>query len=41
MAFLKYKGKDVLIPLNAQLIVSVDKTAKTVLMDLPEGLLDM
>jgi len=41
MAFLKYKGKDVLIPLNAQLIVSVDKTARTVLMDLPEGLLDM
>jgi 16S rRNA processing protein RimM len=40
MAFLKYKGKEVLIPLNEQFILSVHETGKRVLMDLPDGLLD-
>ncbi len=40
MAFLDYQGREVLVPLNAQLIISVDKTGKTVHMDLPDGLLD-
>lgn len=41
MAFLTYKGREVLIPLNEQFIRSIDKTAKTVHTDLPEGLLDV
>lgn len=41
MAFLKYKSREVLIPLNKTLIVSVDKNKRKVVMDLPEGLLDM
>ena len=41
MAFLKFKGREVLIPLNEELIVSVDEKNRTVLMDLPEGLLEM
>jgi 16S rRNA processing protein RimM len=41
MAFLKFKGKDVLIPLNDQLIVSINETTKVVLMDLPDGLLEV
>lgn len=41
MAFLKYKGREVLIPLNNQLILAVDDTKRSVLMDLPEGLLEV
>lgn len=41
MAFLKYKGKDVLIPLNEQYIVEVDEKERRVLMDLPDGLLEV
>lgn len=40
MAFLKYQKREVLVPLNAQLIVKVDDKARKVLMDLPEGLLE-
>jgi 16S rRNA processing protein RimM len=40
MAFLDYRGREVLIPLNEQLIISIDETQKHILMDLPEGLLD-
>lgn len=40
MAFLEYQGREVLVPLNAQLIISVDEKKRTVLMDLPDGLLD-
>jgi 16S rRNA processing protein RimM len=40
MAFLDYKGREVLIPLNDQLILEVDETRKQILMDLPDGLLD-
>ncbi len=41
MAFVIHNGREVLIPLNESLIVSVDRENKTLLMDLPEGLLDM
>ncbi len=40
MAFLDYKGAEVLIPLNVQLIVSINEEKQEILMDLPEGLLD-
>ena len=40
-AMLKHRGRDVLIPLNEQFVVSVDEKAKKVFTDLPEGLLDM
>lgn len=39
MAFLTYQNREVLVPLNAQLIVEVDIQNKKVMMDLPEGLL--
>lgn len=41
MAFLRYKGRDVLVPLNGQMIVEVDENKRIVHMDLPEGLLDV
>lgn len=41
MALLTYKNREVLIPLNALLISAIDEKKKTVLMDLPEGLLDV
>lgn len=40
MAFLNYKNREVLVPLNAQLIVEIDAKNKKVMMDLPEGLLE-
>ena len=40
MAFLKYRNREVLVPLNEQLIVRIDESARQVIMDLPEGLLD-
>ncbi|MCC7465690.1 MAG: 16S rRNA processing protein RimM [Saprospiraceae bacterium] len=40
MAFLDYKGREVLIPLNDQLILEVDENRKQILMNLPDGLLD-
>jgi 16S rRNA processing protein RimM len=41
MAFMVYKGREVLVPLNKQLIVEVDEEKRIVHMDLPEGLLDV
>ena len=41
MAFMKYKGKDVLIPLNDSLSSEVDDLQRIVYMELPEGLLDV
>lgn len=41
MAFLRHKGREVLVPLNEQFITGVDEKGKKVMMDLPEGLLDM
>ena len=40
MAFLKYKNREVLVPLNEQLIRSIDEAKRQVIMDLPDGLLD-
>ena len=40
MAFLKYKNREVLVPLNTQFILSVDEPNRRVHMDLPDGLLD-
>lgn len=39
MAVVQWQGREVLIPLNEQFILAVDEKAKTVRMDLPEGLL--
>ena len=41
MALVRYQGREVLIPLNAQFIVSIDDQAKKVLVHLPEGLLHL
>jgi len=41
MATVDFEGNTILIPLLEQWITSVDKSAKTVIMSLPEGLLDM
>lgn len=41
MAFLRYKGHEVLIPLNKQLILEIDENKRLVTMDLPEGLLEI
>ncbi|MBL7806690.1 MAG: 16S rRNA processing protein RimM [Saprospiraceae bacterium] len=40
MAFMDFQGREVLVPLNEQLIVSIDETNKKLLMNLPDGLLD-
>ncbi len=36
-----YKEKEVLIPLNEHLVVQIDKKAQKILLDLPEGLLEL
>lgn len=36
-----YQGREVLVPLNAQFVVKVDDTARQVLVNMPEGLLDL
>lgn len=41
LAILEYQGREVSIPLNPVFIQSVDHAAKTVFVDLPEGLLDL
>ena len=41
MAVVNYQDKDVLIPLNEQLIVSIDEIKKQVQVDLPVGLLEL
>ncbi|MBL7828600.1 MAG: 16S rRNA processing protein RimM [Saprospiraceae bacterium] len=41
MAMVKFKGREVLIPLNKILILTIDNQKNTITMDLPEGLLDM
>jgi 16S rRNA processing protein RimM len=41
MAVLHYRGREVLVPLNRQFIRSVDEAGKKVVMDLPEGLMDL
>ncbi len=41
LAVVQYAEKEVLIPLNDQLIVQIDPKAKSLIMDLPEGLLEL
>lgn len=41
MALVEYQGREVMIPLNEQFIQKMDHAGKKVLMDLPEGLLDL
>ena len=41
LAFLEYQGRDVTVPLNPVFIKSVDHKAQIVLVDLPEGLLEL
>jgi 16S rRNA processing protein RimM len=41
MALLKFNGREILIPLNTQFIVEIDEIKRQVMMDLPEGLLDV
>ena len=41
MAIVTYKNKEILIPLNDHIIASISEAKKTVLMDLPDGLLDL
>jgi 16S rRNA processing protein RimM len=41
VATVLYQEKEVLFPLNEDIIIEVDEEAKTLLVDLPEGLLDL
>ena len=41
VATLLYKEKEILFPLNEDMIVEIDEDEKTILVDLPEGLLDI
>lgn len=41
IATLNYKGNEVLFPLNEEIIQSIDVVKETVLINLPEGLLDI
>jgi 16S rRNA processing protein RimM len=41
MALIKYKNRDVLVPLNEHFVVKLDDAKKEVYLDLPEGILDL
>lgn len=41
VAVVPYQGREVLIPLNDQLLLAVDEGARLLEMDLPEGLLEL
>ena len=41
MAVVEYDNREVLIPLNSAFVVKRDDEAKRILMDLPEGILDL
>lgn len=41
MAVVEVESKEILIPLNEQLISDIDKTNKIIIMEIPEGLLDL
>ncbi|MES2651351.1 MAG: ribosome maturation factor RimM [Bacteroidota bacterium] len=41
VATVLYKEKEILFPLNEDMIVEIDEDEKTLLVDLPEGLLDI
>lgn len=40
-ALIVYKGNDLIIPLHDHWIISIDKKAKRIFADLPEGMLDL
>jgi 16S rRNA processing protein RimM len=37
----EYKGKEVLVPIKDEFIIELNKKAKTILLNIPEGLLDI
>ena len=41
MAVVVYRGREILIPLNEQFIVTADEEQSVLHMDLPDGLLDL
>lgn len=41
IATVSYKGRDIMFPLNEDLIIEIDEEEGTLLVDLPEGLLDL
>ncbi len=41
MAVVTYKNRELLIPLHPTLVAAIDKNKKEILMDLPDGLLDL
>lgn len=41
LASIEYQGEEVLIPLNEAFVKGIDPTAKLILTDLPEGLLEL
>ena len=41
MALVLYQNKEILIPLNTHLIESIEEDSKTIVVNLPEGLLDL
>ncbi len=41
MALIQFQGSDILIPLNESFIQTIDQDKQTVLVQLPEGLLDL
>ncbi len=38
--FVDYKDKEILLPFNEELLVSVDHSLKTIVLDLPQGLIE-
>ncbi|MCD0487273.1 ribosome maturation factor RimM [Pedobacter sp. MC2016-14] len=41
VATISYQGKEVLFPLNEDMIVEIDEDQKTMLVELPDGLIDL
>ena len=41
MALIKYQNRELFIPLNDELIVSEDEKTKIIVLDIPDGLLDL
>ena len=41
IAVVDYKGKEIMIPLNEKLVIGLDEEEKIMMMDIPEGLLEM
>jgi 16S rRNA processing protein RimM len=41
MAVLEHHGREVMIPLNEAFVIKIDRKKKTVLFEIPEGLMDL